>query len=266
MRIYLHQHVTQKKVDLAFALLEEAFANAAFEHADLLMAPEVFLTGFRYKRLLEISLQTPSHIERIKKLCFQYAVGFYGSFFFGSENEKPFNRSVLIDKQGNLIAHYNKIYLMSAYKEDLYVSAGKKPSLAQFFVTEKNKVKVGLTICYDLRFPELFRWHTQNHVQIFFISAQWPLQRVEHMLTLARARAIENQAFVVLVNAIGFTGTIEMAGCSVVFDPHGQEIINLGKQEFGMTVEIDLSSVGYWREKIPAVRQFLSEPFKDIYL
>lgn len=266
MRIYLHQHITQKKIEDAFFLLEEAFAKAVHEEVDLLIAPEVFLTGFRYKSLSEIVLQTPVHLEKIQRLCQQFHIGFYGSFFFAhSKNGKPVNQAVLISKDGSLIANYNKIYLMSSYREDLYLSAGTKPIVANFSVIPSKDVKIGLTICYDLRFPELFRWCTYHHAQIFLISAQWPLQRVEHMLTLAKARAIENQAFVVLVNAVGFTNKIEMAGYSTVFDPYGKEVTNLEDKKFGITVEIDLSIVEQSREALPAVHQFLTMPIKEIY-
>lgn len=264
MKFFLHQHVCSQNPETAFKQLEKAFSQAQKEHCDMLIAPEVFMSGFAYDRLTEITKETPKQIKKISDLCAKHNIGFYASFFSAlehnkhnkkEEKQKPFNQSVLIDQNGKILSRYNKKHLIPAFKEDKFLSAGKFLKTASYTAQEKT-VSLGLSICYDLRFPELFRAYGKKETEIFLLCAQWPSSRVEHLLALAKARAIENQAFMVLVNATGLSGKTEMAGNSLVIDPLGKEITNLKKSVSGKSVEIDLSVLKKWRDDFPALYQY----------
>lgn len=109
-------------------------------------------------------------------------------------------------------------------------------------------------ICYDLRFPEVFREATQRGADLFLVPALWPARRQQHWLTLLQARAIENQAYVVGVNRIGREPDHLYAGRSVIVDPHGVIIADAGECEHVLNARIDPAVVADWRRDFPALR------------
>jgi omega-amidase len=133
------------------------------------------------------------------------------------EDELIYNSQVVIDSTGAIVAKYRKTHLFAPIEEDKYCAPGQElVSLAL------GPFKVGLTICYDLRFPEIYRALAVDHgVNVFIISSAWPFPRVEHLRVLATARAIENQSYVVLANRVGRDDGAPFCGTSAVIDPYG---------------------------------------------
>jgi omega-amidase len=133
------------------------------------------------------------------------------------EGELIYNSQVVIDSTGAIVAKYRKTHLFAPIEEDKYCAPGQElVSLAL------GPFKVGLTICYDLRFPEIYRALAVDHgVNVFIISSAWPFPRVEHLRVLATARAIENQSYVVLANRVGRDDGAPFCGTSAVIDPYG---------------------------------------------
>lgn len=115
-------------------------------------------------------------------------------------------------------------------------------------------------ICYDLRFPELFRAGLRAGTEIFVVIASWPDLRHGHWEGLLRARAIENQAYVIGVNRCGQDPHFSFAGGSLVVDPHGEVVHHAGAGETIAAVEIDLEAVRSWRQEFPAVADYLNDP------
>ena len=110
----------------------------------------------------------------------------------------------------------------------------------------------GLAICYDLRFPELFRrYAVRDKAKLILICAEWPQARVNHWRALLQARAIENQCFVAATNSCGKTGGTVFGGNSMIIDPWGEIIAEAGADEALVTGEIDLSEVDRVRQTIP---------------
>ena len=109
-------------------------------------------------------------------------------------------------------------------------------------------------VCYDLRFPEIFRAAAQRGANLFTVIALWPAKRQQHWLTLLQARAIENQAYVIGVNRVGSEPQFSYAGRSVVVDPHGVIIADAGEQERILTATLDAETVHTWRRDFPALR------------
>ena len=167
----------------------------------------------------------------------------YNSFFMKNKNTLDFP--------------YDKIHLFPLMNEDKYFCKGNRLGIFKI----KN-IKVAAVICFDLRFPELFRKLFYSDVKIIFLPAEWPLIRKDHLICLARARAIENQCFIILSNAVGYICEESFAGNSMIINPLG-EIINTCKEgvDIIITEDIDLTLLNKVRQKIP-VKQLLRE---DIY-
>ena len=170
---------------------------------------------------------------------------------------KPFNTSVLINPQGKIVAKYRKIHLFDIKlkgKEILESSrnqAGKNPK-----ITKINNIKIGMSICYDLRFPELYRLYSKAGAEIICIPSSFTKPTGEaHWHTLIRARAIENQAYVIAPNQAGIgSGGIKTFGYSLIVDPWGK-ILAEGPPngEAVIFAEIDLDYLKQIRKNLPAL-------------
>ena len=150
------------------------------------------------------------------------------------------------------LAHYIKQRPFTGADEHLAHIAGKDAA-----VFDWGGLKIAPLVCYDLRFPELFRAGLTLGATAFVVIAAWPMRRIEHWLTLLRARAIENQAYVIGVNRTGSEPRFTYSGRSVVIDPHGNIVLDAGEGECAVSVELDTALPTTWRTEFPAVRDFL---------
>lgn len=133
------------------------------------------------------------------------------------EGDAVYNSQVMIDATGTIVAKYRKTHLFAPIEEEKYCTPGDRLVSADF-----APLKLGLTICYDLRFPEIYRaLAVEQGANAFIISSAWPFPRVEHFRVLATARAIENQSYVVLANRVGKDEGAPFCGSSAVIDPYG---------------------------------------------
>jgi omega-amidase len=135
------------------------------------------------------------------------------------DGSRIYNGQVFIDMHGKVIGKYRKTHLVTAapLDERPYVTAGDA-----FTSCEIDKFNVGLTICYDLRFPEVCRaLAVEQQVNVFVNSSAWPFPRVEHLRILALARAIENQSYLILANRVGTDDGVTFCGTSAIIDPYG---------------------------------------------
>ena len=113
---------------------------------------------------------------------------------------------------------------------------------------------LGLVTCYDLRFPELFRALLDAGTEIFVVPAAWPARRRGHWTLFARARAVEEQAFVLACNTAGTHGGVEQGGHSLVVDPWGTVLAEAGPNEEVLTVDLDPEVVAKARSEFPVLR------------
>ena len=112
--------------------------------------------------------------------------------------------------------------------------------------------RVSPFICYDLRFPEIFREAAAAHrPELFVVIASWPEKRISHWMALLKARAIENQAYVVGVNRIGSDPYYAYTGQSAIIDPHGEVLADAGEGEGVIRAELDLATLRKYREGLP---------------
>ncbi|WKX71430.1 carbon-nitrogen family hydrolase [Streptomyces sp. XD-27] len=171
-----------------------------------------------------------------------------------AEREGPlFNTSLLFSPDGELARTYRKIHRFGFDKgEAVMMGAGEEIATAVLPDTT-----IGLATCYDLRFPELFRLLVDAGAQLLVIPAGWPARRREHWTLLARARAVENQAYVLACGTAGTHAGVEQAGHSIVVDPWGEVLAEAGPDEQVLDVELDLARVAKTREEFPALKDRL---------
>ena len=149
-----------------------------------------------------------------------------------------YNSQVLIDPHGNIAAKYRKthLYAVAPVEEQTCFSPGD--SFASF---ELGGLHLGFSICYDLRFPEMYRkLATEQKVHAFVVSSAWPFPRLEHFRTLAMARAIENQSYVVASNRVGKDDDLWFCGSSAIIDPRGV-VIAAASADREELIQADLS-------------------------
>jgi len=166
-----------------------------------------------------------------------------GSLVERDDTGRLFNTSVLLGRDGEVLATYRKIHLFGFGEGE--------PKL----MTPGDDVVVhdglGLATCYDLRFPEQFRRLLDAGAEVVLIPAAWPAKRVAHWRLLAQARAVENQSFVVACNTAGVHSGVAMGGGSIVVDPWGTVLAEAGTDQEVLVVDLDLDVVARTRSSFP---------------
>ena len=212
---------------------------------DLLIFPEMTLTGFTMKSNdFAEELEGESYIFFSSLAKEKKCAVMYGMIEKGKK--KNFNTLVHLNNQGKIISTYRKIHPFSYSTEDVFYGKGKNT-----VVTKVKGIKIGLSICYDLRFPELYRFYAKEKVHLIVDIANWPDTRIEHWRTLLKARAIENQCYVAGVNRVGNDPKLHYNGFSSVFDPMGKEIVAVENEEKVIVAEMDKTYVDEVRFKLP---------------
>lgn len=242
----------------AFALLEEAAAA----EADLACLPEVWPCQGSAPQVRAAAEPVPGpRTERLAEIARRHAMWIHGGSVLELDGDRVFNTSVLLDRQGELVARYRKIHLFDAdppdaqpSRESFLYSAGEEVVTAE---TEFGRA--GLSICYDVRFPELYRALAAKGATILFVPAAFRYETgVDHWEVLLRARAIEEQCFVIAAAQWGTWGPPGRErrnfGDSLVADPWGR-VVARAPEGVGVTLaECDLSEVRRVREILPALR------------
>ncbi len=212
---------------------------------DLLIFPEMTLTGFTMKS----DEFAESLLGESSKFFSELAISKKTHIFAGviiKGKRKSFNTLIHIKPDGKLLKLYRKIHPFSYSKEDQFFDPGSKPAR-----TKVKSWQVGLSICYDLRFPELYRKYGKKRTHLIVNIANWPDTRIEHWHTLLKARAIENQCYVAGVNRVGDAQGLHYNGFTSIFDPMGKIIVSVENEERIIIAEIDRNIVDETRKKFP---------------
>ncbi|MFI5861154.1 carbon-nitrogen family hydrolase [Streptomyces sp. NPDC051546] len=173
-----------------------------------------------------------------------------GSFVERAGDGSLYNTALVLSPAGELAATYRKIHRFGFDQgEAVLMSAGE--SLTTVALPEQI---LGLATCYDLRFPELFRGLIDAGATTLVVSAGWPARRRGHWTLLNRARAVENQSYVLACGTAGTNGGVEQAGHSLVVDPWGEVLAEAGPGEEVLTVDLDPKKVAETREQFPALK------------
>ena len=237
-------NVTQGDVDANLAYVRAALPRVAGRGANIAVLPEMWSSGFAYRNLNELAERTKGIVDELLELSARHKLVIVGSMP-EPNGDKVFN-TVYVADNGALAGVYRKIHLFSLLGEDRAFSGGDSWLLADTTIG-----KVGVIICYDLRFPELSRRLALEGAQVICVPAQWPKPRQEHWRTLLRARAIENQLFVVSCNACGIVGKLDFFGMSMIIDPKGEVLADAGETEGEIIAPLDMIAMNEWRAQIP---------------
>ncbi|MDP2104829.1 MAG: nitrilase-related carbon-nitrogen hydrolase, partial [Desulfobulbaceae bacterium] len=210
----------------------------------LIVLPELWATGFAYDRLAELAEVIPDMVAALQDEAARYQCVIAGSLpEYDRVAQLCYNTLFLVGSQG-IQGSYRKQQLFSPMAEDLHFTPGDAP---QPVMTELGLV--ACLICYDLRFPDLARRQVGLGAGLIVVSAQWPSVRQEHWRTLLKARAIENQAFVVASNRCGMTGDTSFGGGSVIIDPSGRLLAEAGGDEECGLVRLEPQAIAEVRQK-----------------
>ncbi len=230
------------------ARIEALLDGASVAPGDLIALPEMCETGFsmNIERTADEQGQSAAWLSSLAQARRAYTLGGVTVMGPAGDSGKARNRALVFDPQGNEIARYDKMHPFSYGKEAERFEGGDSVCVFEWHAQGRT-VRVSPLICYDLRFPEAFRACRGLDAEMFVVIANWPAERAAHWRALLRARAIENQAFVVGVNRTGDDPFLAYAGGSVAFDPKGESLGEAGAAEGVVRVEIDGGAVRAWR-------------------
>lgn len=214
--------------------------------AQLLVLPEMFSTGFCMQPPAVCEPDDGPVHQGLAHLARQHHLWMLAGIAYGDGTTTAANTACVYDAQGTVHYRYVKNHPFPLVDEQRYFPAGTTSP----FVTIAT-IPSALSICFDLRFPELYR-PLASTVQVIYVLANWPATRQHHWHALLQARAIENQCFVVGVNRRGTDGAgLHYAGGSVVFDPLGECLLQLDAECEWAVAELDCAQVGQVRTSFP---------------
>lgn len=230
--------------------------EAATSGCNLVLFPELWTTGYDLENCGTHCESNQEVIAVIQEECIKKKIAVGGSYIT-CVGGKFRNSFILIDSTGTQLPPYDKLHLIKLFNEDKYFEAGNQIQVNSF-----SWGKAGLSICYDLRFPEIYRTMAIQGSEIFLVVAEWPIKRIEHWNTLLKARAIENQVFLAAVNCVGKTGLDSFGGSSVIISPWGNVLAAADSdQEQLIMQEIELADIWEYRKSI----NILDDRRQDIY-
>ena len=215
----------------------------------LVVLPEMFDTGFSMHTAATDPGERPASEAFCRELAAEKHLAILAGIVARTGDGRLANESVAFSPDGVELVRYRKAQPFTASGEHLHYAAGAGHRIFQW-----QGVRVAPFICYDLRFPELFRPAARAGAELLVVIANWPDTRSEHWVRLLQARAIENQAFVLGVNRCGSDPTFRYDGRSSLFDPLGREIFQADGREQVLVAEINPADARTWREQFPALR------------
>ena len=228
------------EVEKNFELAENLIRCA--KNSDVVVLPELWTTGYFPTPIEKFADKNSERTANfISKLSKELQINIVAGSVIAEVDGKFYNRCLVINRAGEIVATYDKAHLFTFAGEEKIFTAGDK-----IVTVEIDGVKCGLAICYDLRFPEFIRKIALQGAEILFIPAAWSLKRLTPRQILTKARAIEDQIFVVFVNS---------AGISEIINPLGEVIFESDTAEKIFNVEIDLES----RKKFIATMNLLAD-------
>ena len=249
----------EKQINLETA--QRCIAKAASSGADLVIFPEMFMVCPQKGIPLATEAEPldGEFVTALAALAKQYGVAVMSGVWeqIPGEEERAGNVVVVLDRNGEMVARYHKIHLFNALsvrESDQMVGGDQVPDLF-----ELNGIRIGMAICYDLRFPEIFRYHAKSNADLVVVPAAWysgPLKE-DHWLTLLRARAIENTMYVAGIDLCGKA----FSGRSVCFDPFGVPLTDAGEGENVVIARIERERVSAIRDQLPCLKHIRDDLF-----
>ncbi len=221
------------------------------EGADLVVLPELWVTGYfhfdRYRGEAE-PLDGPT-VTALAEAAARRRVHLVGGSIVEQSADVLCNTCVVLDPSGTLVHTYRKVHLFGYGSEEAQLlTAGEAVATAP-----GPACRIGVTTCYDLRFPEIYRLLVADGAQILVVPAAWPAVRLAHWRLLLQARAVENQAVVVGCNGVGNQAGTALGGHSAVVDPWGKVLAEGGDDEQVVQATVDLGAAEQLRREFPVL-------------
>lgn len=254
-----------------FSNVEELLEKYSDKNPDLIVFPEVWSIGWKCDLFRDEAenLEESETVAFLKNVAQNFKSTVIGGSFIRKDNDTYKNTCPVISKDGKLLALYDKMHLFShkGSEENKYVTVGDELKILNI-----KGVKIGLSICYDIRFPELFRAYSKAGVKVFVNMAAWSSKKLEHWDIMHRARAIENQCFMITADQTGKISTNEYnLGHSMIINPWGDIISLLNSEEDCLFEEIDVAEVDRLRIDFPLISDrrdfdFQTFKYKEIFI
>jgi omega-amidase len=199
--------------------IADCCARAKASGAELIVLPEMVDTGYSMPVIAKHAMPwsdgaVPALREIARRLSLEIICG-----VSERDGDRIYNSQVFVNAVGDVIGKYRKTHLFTPapIEEDKCFTCGD-----ELGICARGDLRIGLSICYDLRFPEVYRrLAADEKANVLVISSAWPFPRVEHLRVLATARAIDNQSYVVLANRVGTDDGTSFCGTSAIIDPYG---------------------------------------------
>ena len=224
-------------------------AAEAATSCDLLLLPEVWTTGYSLGHLVQEAEEPDGPVlKELQAVAAREECAIVAGSVPLFRDGLVYNSSVAINKKGEVVHTYDKVHLFGLFHEETFFAPGN-----DFSVYDLDGVKCGSTICYDLRFPELYRHLALQGAELFFCPAEWPTARGDIWRLLAQARAAENHAWLLAVNCAGTFKGAPFFGHSIAIDPMGKIVAEAGEEEEILYVDIDLALVKKVRQRLNAL-------------
>lgn len=267
MRVAALQYDVSRDSDRNWSFVESQLELAAERGVDLVLLPEMWASGFPAAGddPQQLAAADRVRVEALREKSQALGLCVAGSSLH-AHGERILNRLELFES-GESRFYYDKVHLFTPTAEHEVFSAGELAPT----VGEARGCRISGGICYDLRFPELFRMPFRDGVQLLLLPAQWPVPRAAHWTALAIARAVENQCFVLACNRtgealIGRRGArLEFPGNSLLITPYG-EVLASGEGQSGLvTGELDLDLARHFRVRVPVAKDDRADLYERWY-
>jgi omega-amidase len=231
-----------------FKKVEILLADAGPPAGSLIVLPEMCFTGFSMN-VARTSESEPGQTESfLAAMAELYGVYLIGGLVTRAPNGLGRNEAIFMTPRAKVESRYQKLHLFSLAGEHSYFEPGRRVVTFRW-----QGGLVAPFICYDLRFPEEFRTAADGGAELYVVIANWPSARECHWLTLLKARAIENQAFVLGVNRCGRDPYLDYSGRSVIIAPSGEVLADAGQNESWISAELDWATAREYRKRFPAL-------------
>ncbi|SPF36861.1 Carbon-nitrogen hydrolase family protein [Candidatus Desulfosporosinus infrequens] len=243
----IQMDVVLGELDVNLKKMERLVREAAQSKPDVIVLPETWNTGYFPKNLAELALSSGKEAtKKMGELAKDLQIYLVGGSISEVYKEQVVNTAKVFNRYGLEIASYQKIHLFSPGEENKFYTEGNK---VVTFNIEGHLC--GVIICYDLRFPELIRRLALDGMEILFVPAEWPHPRLEHWRILQKARAIENQIYVIGCNGVGIGNGVKFCGHSSVISPWGEIMREAEEKEGIFQTELETDAISEIRKKIP---------------
>lgn len=247
--------------------IEKLLENYKGHKFDLIVLPEVFSIGWVCNNFYKESesIESSQTLNFLKDIAQEYKSTVIGGSFIQKFSDGSLkNTCPVLSKTGKLVATYDKLHLFShkGSEENKYITAGDELKLLNL-----ENTKIGISICYDIRFPEIYRTYSRSGAEVLVNVAAWSKTKPEHWNIMHKARAIENQCYMIVADQTGKIANNEYnLGHSMIIDPWGNIEATLQEEEACLTCTIDLSKVRKLRESFPLIADRKDQDFRTFKL